>query len=326
MILPYGLRLALLSAASFFVVYAAASLLVWALVPALARRTGGRPAGRGADSLARWRLMPLTLAGFAVIALCVPGYLRFEPDADAERAGVLCTLAALLGAGIILTGLARAGHAWWLSLRSAREFRRGGRQIQLPGEAMPVTALESDAPLVALTGVLRSRVVVSRGLLRALSSEQLEAALRHEQAHRTAGDNGKRLLFLLAPDPFGRMGRFAALERSWARLAEWAADDRAAAGDARRALTLAETLVLVARLGRPPVHCAVAAHLISDRSGLRERVQRLVEFAGQPAEPAHPTGNLGFSLAILAGVLLLAAAWQSPVLYSAHRVLEALLR
>jgi hypothetical protein len=325
MILPYGLRLLLLCSASFFVVYVGASLAVGAMVPALLRRSHSRVPRWEAAIFAAMRVLPLALALFAVAALCVPGYLRFEPEGDAERAGLLCTLAALTGAGIVLSGLGRAGGAAWRSFRSAREFHRAGQQIWLPGEVTPVTVLDSDAPLLALTGVARSRVVVSRSLLRALSPEQLEAAMRHEQAHRAAHDNGKRLLFLLAPDPFAPFGRLAALERAWARVAEWAADDRATGGDPRRALTLAETLVRVARMGRPQVNCALTAQLISDGSGLRERVNRLIELASHTPLPRSSNGGVAIPLSILAGLIVLAAAWQSPVLHATHRLLEALL-
>ena len=323
--LPYGLRLLLLSSASYFAVYSLASLAVCAVVPAVLRRVPSRLPRRAAALLAALRLLPLALALFAVAGLCIPGYLRFEPDADAERAGAFCMLAALAGAGMFFWGLSRAGRGLWRSFRSARELRRSGHEIRLPGESAPVAVLDSDAPLVALTGVARSRVVVSRGLLQALSAEQLDAALCHEQGHRAAHDNAKRVLFLLAPDPFAPLGRLAALERGWARLAEWAADDSAAAGDPRRALTLAETLVRVARLGRPAAACAVAAQLISDGTGLRERVHRLVEFASHPPAPGSSRSGAVLPVLIFAGLVALAAACQSPILYSAHRLLEAFL-
>lgn len=324
--LPYGLRLLLLSSASFFVVYCAASLAVSALVPAVLRRLGSQTASRQSAVLAGLRLLPAALALFGVAAFCVPGYLRFEPEADAERAGALSILAALLGAAIWMYGLVRAALAVRRACRTAAEFRRAGEQIRLPGEDAPVTVVGSDAPLVALTGVARPRVVVSRGMLRALSREQLDAALRHEQAHRAAHDNGKRLLFLLSPDPFAPLGRLAALECAWARVAEWAADDRAAAGEPERALTLAETLVRVARMGRPPATCLLAAQLINDGRGLRERVERLVDFASQPPAPRAGAIRPSAPLWVLTAVALLAAAWQSPVLYSAHRLLEVFLR
>ena len=326
MILPYALRLLLLCAASYFVVYCAASLAVCAAVPAVMRRSAGKRPRREATLLAALRLLPLLMALFAVAALCVPGYLRFEPEADAERAGVLSILAALCGAAIVLYGFTRAGGALWRSVRSARDIRRSGSPIRLDGEAAPASVLDSDSPLLALIGLARPRVVVSRGLLSALSFEQFDAALRHEQAHRASCDNAKRLLFLLAPDPFVPLGRLEALERAWARLAEWAADDRAAAGDPRRALSLAEALVRVARMGCPAAPCPISAQLISDGSGLRERVHRLVELASQPAAPVNPSAGRLLPLSIVTGVLVLAFACQSQVLYSAHQLLEAFLR
>jgi hypothetical protein len=326
MILDYGLRLLLLSSACFFVVYCCACLAVSALLVPHVGNLWSAVALISLATCAHQGWLPLVLALFAVAAVCVPGYLRFEPEAETERAGALCTLTAIMGTYICLYGLSRAGRAAFESFRSARKLRRSGVHISLPGEGTPVTVLDSDAPLVALTGIARSRVFISRALYRALSPEQLDTALRHEQAHRFAHDNVKRLLFLLAPDPFAPLGKLATLERGWARVTEWAADDYAAAGDPRRALTLAETLVRVARMGRPRTDCALTAQLISDGSGLQERVNRLIEFASHPRKPGFSSGGTAMPIAVLAGIVVLAGVWQSPVLYAAHLLLESLLR
>jgi Zn-dependent protease with chaperone function len=106
----------------------------------------------------------------------------------------------------------------------------------------------STAPLLALAGIVRPRLVISRGVLRALSAEELAAALRHERAHWTARDNLKRLCILLTPGILPFAGSSRTLERGWRKFAEWAADDRAVAGSARRSCALAAALVRVARM------------------------------------------------------------------------------
>lgn len=64
---------------------------------------------------------------------------------------------------------------------------RSAQQVQCyPCEAIAQTSghlLETEIPFAAQVGFWRSKLVVSRGLLNQLNSEQLEAVLTHEQAH-----------------------------------------------------------------------------------------------------------------------------------------------
>ena len=110
---------------------------------------------------------------------------------------------------------------------------------------VPVIEVAGAGRLVALVGVWRPRLIVSKEAAAVLDRHQVDAAIRHELAQVSAFDNWKRLAILLAPGFF-----LERLGRAWKQFAEWAADDRAGSP-----LELAEALVRVARLNpgaRPP--------------------------------------------------------------------------
>jgi Zn-dependent protease with chaperone function len=171
-----------------------------------------------------------------------------------------------------------------------------------------------------LAGVFRPRLVVSRGVRQALAPDELAAALRHERAHRAAHDNLKRLVLAATPGvvPFGHGLR--GLERGWARMAEWAADDRAAAGSTRRSLALAGALVRVARMGPPLAASPLATSLMADAGELETRVERLLNPRG--LAPASRSRRWWW----LAAAVGAAVVFQPGTMYAAHRVLEELMR
>jgi beta-lactamase regulating signal transducer with metallopeptidase domain len=185
--------------------------------------------------------------------------------------------------------------------------------------------VEDEAPLLAMSGLLRPRLLISRGVLRVLSSEELDAALRHEHAHRISRDNAKRLLLLLAPDIFPFVRPLRLLEHSWSKFAEWAADDQAAAGDSCRALSLAAALVHVARMGAGPRLPFLSTSLLVGDGDLSARVDRLLRADSLTLPPASKTrlgmGTTGFLLAGCLAALLL----TPPALSSVHELLELLL-
>jgi len=300
--LPYLARLVCLCFAVFFLAQLAVAALVGAFADRALARAERMPARSGARLLLGLRLLPTAAAVFVVAALCAPSYLRFEPEAAAEEVGWLCVSAAMLGVAVWATGLARAGRA---AIRSARYLRTCQ------------SAVESDAPVLMLAGVVRPRLVVSRGVRQALTAEQFDAAMRHEQAHGVSRDNLKRLLMLLAPEPVPGFGALRRLEQGWSRMAEWAADDWAVEGSAERGLALASALLAVARMGRPRAAMPLATPLLADRDGLAERVERLL---AQPAPPERPRNTV----AVIAATVTAAAALIPLLLPSVHRALEAL--
>ena len=326
MILPYLARLACLSLAAFFLFHAVLGLAISALTPVAVRFATRMAPVAGARVLLVLRLLPAGVALFLVTGLCTPSYFALEPKVASEPVGAACLAAALMGLTVWALSLARATRAMARSLRHIRHCRNVSRDMRLPGERMAAWVVDRSAPCVMLTGVLRPRLVISRNVVEALSAEQLSAVIRHERAHGISRDNLKRLLVLLAPDMMPFVRGFRGIERGWARLAEWAADDRAAAGKTRRSLSLAAALVRVARLGSAAYVPALSTSLLSDGSDLSERVNRLL----RPAVPVAGRGRREPILEASAGLLLagalIAVIAQPATLYSAHEFLEFLIQ
>jgi Zn-dependent protease with chaperone function len=257
------------------------------------------------------RLLPAAGAAFIVVAVCLPSYLWLEPEAPTERVGFGCLSVALLGTAMWSISIARGLRAAAGSRRFLRNCQRAGRPTRLPGEHTDVWIVDSTAPLLALGGIVRPRLIISRGVASALSAEQLAAALRHERAHWTARDNLKRLCILLTPSILPFAGGSRTLERGWRKFAERAADDRAVSGSAHRSVALAAALVRVARMTADA----------GDTDALAERVDRLLREA--PPSPA-PQPMLALSGILLIAASLAVAILQPAALYSVHVALEHL--
>src|SRR5206468_11663090 len=60
--------------------------------------------------------------------------------------------------------------------------------------------IDVDAPLMALAGIWRPRLIVARGLVDALTPEELAASVAHEAGHQRSRDNLKRLVMRAVPD------------------------------------------------------------------------------------------------------------------------------
>ncbi len=323
MMAPYLLRLLCLCLAAFFAIHAGAGVMVAAAGAAAvraARRMRPRSAGRFLLAL---RLFPAALALFVVAGLCVPSYLWLEPETSAEEVGAGCLTAAILAAALWTISTARGVRAAARSARHARECERLSRLSALPGFCLPVRILDSPAPVLALMGIFRSRVVISKPVMHALSEGQLAAALRHEEAHRGSRDNLKRLLLLLAPGLLPGFHGFDAIERGWARFTEWAADDEAVAGDAHMSLSLAAALVCMARLGGNPPPSPLTASFLGDSSEISARVDRLLSPA--PAAPVRRRTSMAAAAAVALAAGCAATMLHPATLASAHRILEQMI-
>ena len=326
MISHYALRLVCICLASFFLVNAAACLLT-ALASRVAIRIAESMRPRSAARfLFALRVFPSALGAAAVLGLCVPSYLWLEPQAASERIGVACMLLAILGAICWSSSLVRVSRALGASARLYRAWQLSGCETLLPGETANAVVVSNDAPLLTLVGVFYPRLVVSQSVLCSLSAEQLHLALQHENSHRSSRDNLKRLFLLLAPAPVPFFRGFSSFERHWARLSEWAADDEAVQGDSRRALSLADALLRLARLGEPPRLTFLHTAFLAADHDLSARVDRLLTVDPLPARTFSSARALaigsGLAMSACVAVLLALPATLPPV----HRLLELFLR
>ena len=116
------------------------------------------------------------------------------------------------------------------------------------------------------------------------------------------------------------------MDRSWARFTEWAADDRAAAGDSQRSLSLAEALVRVARMEASSPTSLLVSCLIEDDRDLFIRVDRLLTLEAPAENAPRKMRALLACIYLVITSLVIAAVMRPATLYSVHRLLEHLIR
>lgn len=323
--LPYTLRLLCLCFASFFLIHAALGLAVFTTAPRAMRIGESMRPRNGARFLLALRLLPVTLAALAVSGLCIPSYLWLETNEAGERVGLACCALAFLAVLICARSILRVAFASAISLRQSKRFAREG-QSERGDKSLTLTVMNSNAPVLALAGLMRPRVIVSRRVLETLSGEELEAALAHERAHRKSADNLKRLALFLSPEvlPFSRM--FARLDCCWARLIEWAADDEATGGDSQRSVSLAAALVHMARMGAAQGISPLASSFLGNDRDLSARVDRLLGLAPVPvSQPRRTRAVLPIAVIVVTAVVI-AATIRPATFLSVHHLLEQLLR
>jgi beta-lactamase regulating signal transducer with metallopeptidase domain len=321
MIASYSARLAILCLASFFLIHLVLGLLSLGLSSWLTRASRSmRPYWVSKISIAL-RLTPACLSILIVMVVCVPSYLRYEGNVATEEIGLLCLVPACLGFIICLIAITKAAYAMVRSTLLTQKLH-----ITDDSGSWYLNKEVDELPPMGLVGLFKSRVVVSPSVLKTLTPEQFQAALDHEHAHRSSGDNLKRLLILLSPNLFPFIRSFRPLENLWERSAELSADDFATRGQPRRSIALAEALIKLARRETNEISHPLVSGLFAAPDGLAIRVERLL----QP-EPAAEIRLPSLRMLILPGlsVLLISNALALPQLHlfqSVYALLESLLR
>lgn len=303
-----------LAFAWFLLLNAAATAAVTVVAAWLSRR-------ERSASPALWlslRLAPAVLSLAFVAIVFLPSYWRFEPREDVEGFDLTLTALALLAFTVIGAAVARGAIAWRRAGRRIEQWMRASRPLALAGTSMPAFAIDTAAPVMALVGVLRPRLLITRPVLDALTDEELRAASAHELGHWRAFDNLKRLAMRAAPDLLAATPAARAIERRWAAAAEHAAD-RIAGQSGQARCALASALVKVARLTPPATSIAEPISALLDGGDITSRVQRLLDDA-----PAAGEGRSArwLALAIPASALILGG--YAPLLRLVHGVTEML--
>lgn len=288
-----------------FVIFGTAAAVVGFAALWLVRRSAVEPRYVVALCSAALALPPIA-AAWLITAAMVPMSWMSEPEVRAAH-GAVTSSAHLVG---ILTGSVEsfayvvlglvgvsALMSAWVTMRGQRRLARviGGLEVgeaTAPAEAIAVirdTArgidiklVQSDHPLSFLWGVRRSQLVLSTGLLRALSSSELQGVLAHEVAHHARRDNLVKAVLAVCAEatlaaPLAR--RVLAWRNEQVELL---CDEAATANSCP--LDIAEALVKVRRRARA-VGLAVPTGSgfvpESDRS-VERRVRRLVALADEP--------------------------------------------
>ena len=316
-VMLYVLRGIVLALAWFLVVNAAAGVVA----AGVARRSIAR---NTAASPAFWlglRLLPAAAATLFLAALFVPSYWRYEPREFAEGFDVTLTSLAAGALIVVAAAGARGIVAWRRAARRAEAWMRAARPVALGHSRVVAFAIDDEAPMMALVGVLRPRLLVTRGLLAALTCEEIDASVAHEIGHWRAWDNLKRLAMRAAPDLLAVTSTSHAIERRWAAAAEQAADRRAAGNDNPTRCALASALVKVARLMPVTTPLNEPISTLLDGGEITSRVERLLDDGTLAASARNHSTRRLIVLAILAVALPLG---YMPLLQIVHNATEVL--
>src|SRR5262249_40559641 len=143
------------------------------------------------------------LVGFGVVlGFVLPAFVRLEPPSTREDLSPLLLVGAVLGAGILVTILARLACMLKVTSRQETFWLDQAKPLPASAKRASVFVLLTPAPLMAVTGLLRPRIFVSQSIVSALTQEELAAALSHEFAHVRSRDNLKQLLLRITRLPF----------------------------------------------------------------------------------------------------------------------------
>jgi beta-lactamase regulating signal transducer with metallopeptidase domain len=325
MIFAYTARLLCLCLASFCVVNALTGLQVILFTSKAIRFAEKFPARTGARILFVFRVLPFLLSACAVLFLCLPSYLKFEPRFGPEGMGPGSVVLAVPGLMVLSLAAFRGIRSLVQSVRINRDLTAGSSYRQQVDESVLATVLPNQGPLLAVVGILRPRLMISEGVQSSLNAEQLRLALKHESAHRNSSDNVKRLILQLTPDPVPFLRRFAAIDEAWARLSEWAADDAAVGNNSECAVTLAAALLRVARMGNAPRLSYLHTSLVSGSRDLAARVERLLNL-----EVVQPQRKICTLLPPIVTAALLCSVscvviFGMPILAAVHKFSEEVL-
>ena len=263
------------------------------------------------------RLSPAALSMAFVALVFVPSYWRYEPREFVEGFDISLTTLAALAIAVVVAAALRGATAWRRARIRTDAWMCTSVRLRLAAASIPVYAIDTAAPIMALVGFWRPRLLIARPVLAALTEEELSVSVAHELGHWRAWDNLKRLAMRAAPDLLFASGVAGVIERRWVAAAEQVADTGAGNSDSARC-ALASALVKVARLTPPVSSIAEPISALVDGGDITARVQRLL---GDPASSPRPRPTRWLPLAIPVAALALS---YTPLLLIVHAATEIL--
>jgi Zn-dependent protease with chaperone function len=268
------------------------------------------------------RGMPTVAAIVLAVGVVTPSFAIFEPDHASEVAGPLILALAVVALALIAVSLGIAVVTSIRTKNAARAWLRAGVAINVnPPAGVPAYAINSLAPIVALVGVFRPKLVAARCVIDACTEAELAAIVAHERGHLHSRDNLKRWLMACLPDLLRWTPTHHAIARAWHDAAEDAADDAATPGDAASRVDLAALLIKIARLTPEPAWPAATISPFVEPAGLNRRVRRLLATEAATPSSRH---RLATSVTVGAGFALLVALATRPAgLQRLYAVIEA---
>ena len=294
-------------------VYGLASLFL-AVVVATTWRAIVKFTQPSANELLALRLLPGAGAALLAVTVVLPAFLSSEPAHELEEGGPLVLSLALLALGMLGAGIWRAWRAGMGARMLLKSLHPVAESSLIAGHHIDI--IDSQAPVVAVIGGWRPRIVASRRVARACTDEEFGQVIAHELAHVATRDNLKLLFLGFGPDPLALLPGRAGLERLWRHTAEREADERATGTDRHKRLALASALIKVARLSQagtlqlPVLGLSVAA------DDVENRVRSLLA----TSNPSRHPGRMRKLIACAALVPVLGL----PLYGVVHRFIEAL--
>jgi beta-lactamase regulating signal transducer with metallopeptidase domain len=232
--------------AVMFLVVAVTSVLSLPVAPLLESRLEHASARTASNLLLVLRLLPFSLAVAVSIGLVLPAFMEFEPPSTQEMVNVPLIVLAALGCGVLIAMITRGLRMWRMTRFMQHEWQKHSHAVSGVGSGVPLYRVDSKTSLLAVTGVFKPRIFISRAVAEALTEDELSAALSHEIAHVRSHDNLKQVLMKIMAPPRWIQG-LQSTGDSWVSASEMAADESALAGGAS-ALELSSALIKVGRL------------------------------------------------------------------------------
>lgn len=223
------------------------------------------------------RAAPALMSSAITLAVVTPAFAIFEPDRASEMAGPLLIALAMVASAQIIIAIHISIATTLRTRAAAGAWLRGAVPLDVdPPAGVPAYSIDSIAPIVALVGVFRPRLVAARSVIDSCTPGELATIVAHERGHLQSCDNLKRWLVACAPDALRWTPIHHALAAAWHDAAEDAADDAATPGDATARVELAALLIKIARLTPEPVWPAATVSPFVEPGGLNRRVRRLL--------------------------------------------------